>query len=79
MAKRSNPAFKEWWLRVQEGREELLHFQGQESGHEEIALVQGKEQWLYFAAAAMKIPHVQGKRNTSEMVRAARGIRQQTH
>ena len=54
-------------------------FKVRRGSHEEIALVQGKEQWLYFAAAAMKIPHVQGKRNTSEMVRAARGIRQQTH
>ncbi|KAI4549129.1 hypothetical protein MG293_001459 [Ovis ammon polii] len=30
---------------------------------EEIPLVQGKEQRLYFAGAAVKIPHVQGKRN----------------
>ena len=36
-------------------------FKIRRGSHEEIALVQGKEQWLYFAAAAMKIPHVQGK------------------
>ena len=34
---------------MQEGREELLHVQGQEG-----RLVQGKEQWLCFAGAAMK-------------------------
>ena len=35
--------------RAQEGQEELLHVQGQE-----WQLVQGKEQWLSFAGAAMK-------------------------
>ena len=31
--------------------------------------IQGKEQWLHFAGAAMKrYPHVQGKRNPSKMV-----------
>ena len=34
--------------RVQEGREEVLHLQGQGGGSEEIALVQGKEQQLQF-------------------------------
>ena len=43
-------------------------------GSEEIPLVQGKEQWLCFAGAAMKTyPHVQGKRNPSKMVGVARG------
>ena len=42
-------------------------------GGEEIPLVQGKEHWLRFAGAAMKRPHVQGKRNPSEMVGVARG------
>ena len=40
---------------------------------EEIPLVQGKEQRLYFAGAAVKIPHVQGKRKPSKMVGVARG------
>ena len=40
--------------RAQEGWEELLHVQGQEGRCEEIPLVQGKEQWLHFAGAAMK-------------------------
>ena len=39
---------------MQEGQEELVHVQGQEGGHEEIPLIQGKEQWLHFAGAAMK-------------------------
>ena len=38
---------------AQEGREELLHIQGQE-GQQEIPLVQGKGQWLRFAVAAVK-------------------------
>ena len=45
----------------------------------EIPLVQGKEQWLCFAGAAMEIPHDQGKRNPSKMVGVAKGIRGQTH
>ena len=40
----------------------------------EIPLLQGKEQWLCFAGAAMKrYPHTQGKRNPSKMVGVARG------
>ena len=35
--------------RVQEGREELIRVQGQEG-----RLIQGKEQWLHFAGAAVK-------------------------
>ena len=42
-------------------------------GGEEIPLVQGKEQRLRFARAAVKIPHAQGKRNPSKMVGVARG------
>ena len=41
---------------------------------EEIPLVQGKEQWLPFAGAAVKrYPHAQGKRNPSKTVGVARG------
>ena len=39
---------------AQEGLEELSHTEGQEGGGEEVALIQGKEQWLHFAGAAMK-------------------------
>ena len=44
------------------------------SSGKEIPLIQGKEQQLFFAGAAMKrYPHVQGKRNPSKMVDVARG------
>ena len=44
--------------RAQEGREELLHIQGQEGQCEEISFIQDKEQRLHFAGAAVKeIPH----------------------
>ena len=39
---------------AQEGLEELSHVEGQEGRGEEIPLVQGKEQWLRFAGAAVK-------------------------
>ena len=42
-------------------------------GGKEIPLIQGKEQWLCFAGAAVKIPHTQDKRNPSKMVGVARG------
>ena len=41
-------------------------------GGEEIPLVQGKEQWLRFAGAALK-RHAQGKRNPNKTVGVARG------
>ena len=40
--------------RVQEGLEELSHIEGQEGQREEIPLIQGKEQWLHYAGAAVK-------------------------
>ena len=40
--------------RVQEGLEELFHVKVRRGSGEEIPLVQGKEQWLRFAGAAMK-------------------------
>ena len=39
---------------AQESLEELCHIEGQEEWGEEIPLVQGKEQWLCFAGAAVK-------------------------
>ena len=39
---------------AQEGLEEPSHIEGQEGQQEEIPLVQGKEQWLCFAEAAVK-------------------------
>ena len=39
---------------AQEGLEKLIHVQGQEGQHEEIPLIQCKEQWPCFAGAAVK-------------------------
>ena len=65
---------------AQEGLEELSHVEIRNGGGKEIRLIQGKEQRLCFAGAAVKrYPHVQGKRNSSKMVGVARGIRGQTH
>ena len=41
-------------VQAQEGLEEPSHVEGQEGRWEEIPLIQGKEQWLCFAGAAMK-------------------------
>ena len=41
-------------VRAQEGLEELFHIQVRRGSSEEIPLVQGKEQRLHFAGAAMK-------------------------
>ena len=39
---------------AQEGLEELSHLKVRKGGGQEISLVQGKEQWLCFAGAAVK-------------------------
>ena len=39
---------------MQEGLEEPSHVEGQEGGSEGIPLIQGKEQQLHFAGAAVK-------------------------
>ena len=55
------------------GREEQrLQGTGVVSSLEEIPYIQGKEQRLCFAGAAVTIPHVQGKRNPSNTVGIAR-------
>ena len=41
-------------VRAQEDLEKLSHFEVQEGWWEEISLIQGKEQWLCFAGAALK-------------------------
>ena len=41
-------------VRAQEGLEEPSHVEGQEGQREEIPLIQGKEQRLCFAGAAVK-------------------------
>ena len=54
-AERSNPTSKEWWLpgRRRAGRSYSM-FKIRRGGGEEISLVQGKEQQLCFAGAAVK-------------------------
>jgi hypothetical protein len=39
---------------AQEGLEKPSHVEGQEGQQEEIPFIQGKEQWLCFAGAAVK-------------------------
>ena len=55
---------KEWWLRGRRRAERSYSMFKVRRGD----LVKGKEQWLHFAGAAVKRPHVQGKRNPSKMV-----------
>ena len=40
--------------RAQEGLEELFHVKVRRGGGDKIPLIQGKEQWLHFAGAAVK-------------------------
>ena len=55
VAKRSNPASKEQWLRsCRRAKRSYSTIKVRRDGSEEISLVQGKEQWLCFAGAAMK-------------------------
>ena len=46
---------KEWWLRGhRKAKRSYFMFKVRWGGREEIPLVQGKEQWLWFAGATMK-------------------------
>ena len=55
MAEKSNPTSKELWLCSSRRAERSYStFKVRRGGHEEIPLVQGKEQWLRFAGAAVK-------------------------
>ena len=51
-------------VQAQEGLEELSHIEGQEWWHKEIPLIQGKEQQLCFAGAAVKAYHTPKVRET---------------
>ena len=54
-AKRSNPTSKEWRLHGHRKAERSYStFKVRRGGREEIPLIQGKEQRLHFAGAAMK-------------------------
>ena len=55
MAERSNPMSKERWLRgCRRAERSYSTFKVKRGGGEEIPLIQGKEQWLHFAGAAVK-------------------------
>ena len=63
---RTNPTSKERWMRrCRRAERRYSTFKVRRGSCEEIPLVQGKEQWLHFAGAAVKIPHAQGKKNPS--------------
>ena len=65
---------------VQEGLEELSHFEGQEGSGEEIPLVQGKEQQLHFTGAAVKrYPTPKVRETQVRRLVLQEGIRGQTH
>ena len=54
-AERSHPISKKRWLHgCRRAKRSYSTFKVRRSGHEEIPLVQGKEQWLCFAGAAVK-------------------------
>ena len=55
VARRSHPTSKEWWLRRRRrAYRSYPTLKVRNGGGKEIPLVQGKEQWLCFAGAAMK-------------------------
>ena len=55
VAGRSNPTSKEQWLHgCRRAKRSYSTFKVRRGGSEEIPLIQGKEQWLPFAGAAMK-------------------------
>ena len=55
MAERSNPTSKEQLLHGhRRSKRSYSTFKVRRGGHEEIPLIQGKEQWLRFAGAAVK-------------------------
>ena len=54
-AERSYPTTKERWLcRCRKAERSYSKFNIRRDGSEEIPLIQGKEQWMSLAAAAMK-------------------------
>ena len=74
-AGRSNPTSKEWQLsRRRRTKRSYSTFKVRKGGGEEIPLVQGKEQQLRFAGAAVnRYPTSKVKRNPSKTVGVARG------
>ena len=65
---------------AQEGLEEPPMLKARKGGGEEIPLIQGKEQWLYFAEAALKRYPTPKVRETQERWSVLQeSIRGQTH
>ena len=55
LTERSNPMSKEWWLHEhRRAKRSYSMFKVRRGGGEEIPLVQGKEQQLHIAGAAVK-------------------------
>ena len=55
VAERRNPTSKERWLCGRRRAERSYStFKVRRGDHEEIPLIQGKEQWLHFAGTAVK-------------------------
>ena len=74
VAKRNNPTSKDQWLRGHRRAERSYSiFKVRRGGREEIPFVQGKEQRLHFAGAAVKRYPTSSKRNPSKMVGVAKG------
>ena len=66
-ASRSNPTSKEWWLRVRRrAKRSYSTFKIRRSSCEETPLVQGKEQRLRFAGAAVKRYPISKVRETQD-------------
>ena len=64
-AERSNPMSKEWWLRgYRRAERSYSTLKVRRGSGEEIPLIQGKEQQLCFAGAAMKRYHTPMVRET---------------
>ena len=64
-AKRRNPTSKEWQLRgCRRAERSYSTFKARRGSLEEISLLQGKEQWLSFAGAAVKRHHKTKVRET---------------
>ena len=77
VAKRSYPTSKEWQLHgPRRAKRSYSTFKVRRGGHEEIPLIQGKEQWLCFAGAAVKRYPTSKVRETQ--MRQQKGIRGQT-
>lgn len=80
-AERSNPTSEEWWLcGCRRAERSYSTFKVKRGGGEEIPLVQGKEQWMSFAGAAMKRYPTSNVRETQVRPQVLQeGIGGQTH